>query len=380
MDLKNLVRIMGKNDRKRKKNVNTSEDPSDTNTSHGDTSLLSGVLSGVNRVLYGALGGSPTSESDNLNDGPKTSTPRMERTVTPTNADISAQLIETNKKLDTVLEKLSKLDMLEKRISDMEANVGSMDTRMKTVETKSTELEQAVTFMSAKVDEFQASHSATEAKQVDTTGINAAMLKMKEHNQQLQDTIIDLQCRSMKNNLVFTGLGGDNRDENTEDKLRRFIYNELHIERRIDFGNVHRFGRRVGNRPRPIVARFIYHNDRALVKSSAHLLKGKPFGISEQFPAVIEDRRKELYPVVKELKQQGERVKLVRDRLFVNGQLYTGNVDSASENTSVKKPYPPGPSQNYHTSGAHTSGAHSVSGAAASGPKDSKAKSYAAAA
>ena len=87
-----------------------------------------------------------------------------------------------------------------------------------------------------------------------------------------------------------------------------------------------------------------------------------------------------LYPVVKELKLQGERVKLVRDRLFVNGQLYTGNVDSASENTSVKKPYTPGPSQNYHTSGAHTSGAHSVTGAAASGPKDSKAKSYAAAA
>ena len=31
-----------------------------------------------------------------------------------------------------------------------------------------------------------------------------------------------------------------------------------------------------------------------------------------------------LYPVVKELKLQEERVKLVRDRLFVNGQLYTG--------------------------------------------------------
>ena len=159
---------------------------------------------------------------------------------------------------------------------------------------------------------------------------------MKAQNQHLQDTILDLQCRSMKNNLIFTGLGGDNRDENVEAKLRSFIYKELMIDNVIHFGSVHRFGISVGNRPRPIVARFLYHNDLVHVKSRAHLLKGKPFGISEQFPAAIEDRRKELYPLVKQLKRKGNHVKLVRDRLYVNGQLYKG--DDITENTSVKVP------------------------------------------
>ena len=64
----------------------------------------------------------------------------------------------------------------------------------------------------------------------------------------------------MKNNLTFTGLFESSR-EYTEGILREFIKNELGIEKYIEFGNVHRFGRREtpDRKPRPIVARFIYN-------------------------------------------------------------------------------------------------------------------------
>jgi hypothetical protein len=47
----------------------------------------------------------------------------------------------------------------------------------------------------------------------------------------------------MKNNLIFTGPLESPR-EYKEGKFREFIKNELGIEEYIEFGNVHRFGRR----------------------------------------------------------------------------------------------------------------------------------------
>jgi hypothetical protein len=47
----------------------------------------------------------------------------------------------------------------------------------------------------------------------------------------------------MKNNLIFTGPLESPR-EYKEGILREFIKNELGIEEYIEFGNVHRFGRR----------------------------------------------------------------------------------------------------------------------------------------
>ncbi|CAC5378430.1 unnamed protein product [Mytilus coruscus] len=43
----------------------------------------------------------------------------------------------------------------------------------------------------------------------------------QEHVQRLESSVLDLKCRSMKNNLIFTGLH-EVRDENTEEMLRGF--------------------------------------------------------------------------------------------------------------------------------------------------------------
>ncbi|CAC5390917.1 unnamed protein product [Mytilus coruscus] len=75
----------------------------------------------------------------------------------------------------------------------------------------------------------------------------------------MKKRVLDLQCRSMKKNLVFTGLHNV-RDENTEELLRCFLYNELGIDYKTEFVNVDRFGRYQGG-GRPIVARFLYHCD-----------------------------------------------------------------------------------------------------------------------
>ena len=64
----------------------------------------------------------------------------------------------------------------------------------------------------------------------------------EEDIESLKSTVLDLQCRSMKNNLIFTGLH-EVSNEYTEDLLRDFLHSELGIDYKIEFGNVHRFGR-----------------------------------------------------------------------------------------------------------------------------------------
>ena len=129
----------------------------------------------------------------------------------------------------------------------------------------------------------------------------------------------------MKYNLIFTGLA-EHDNEDCESKLRDFLYYEMNIEKDIEFANIHRFGKKPrtpDDRHRPIIAKFINYKDLELVKKSGRFLKGTRYGVREQFPQEIEDRRKLLYPIMKEEKKKNSKVVLVRDRLYVNNELVT---------------------------------------------------------
>ncbi|XP_021365508.1 uncharacterized protein LOC110458221 [Mizuhopecten yessoensis] len=122
-------------------------------------------------------------------------------------------------------------------------------------------------------------------------------------------------------------------------QLRRYNYGHAIITsplfaQYIEFGNVHRFGRIVGGKSRPIVARFIYNKDREGVLRCARRLKGSTFYINEQFPTEIQQRRRELGPTVRDLRGKGKNVRLVRDKLIVDGRLYDGPIIKQS---SVKE-------------------------------------------
>ncbi|XP_021370156.1 uncharacterized protein LOC110461149 [Mizuhopecten yessoensis] len=158
-------------------------------------------------------------------------------------------------------------------------------------------------------------------------------------NAELQEVVTDLQCRSMKCNLVFTGLQ-ENRGEDTEALIRQFICNELWIDDVHEFGNVHRFGKRRGNKPRPIVARFLCQRQHDDVLRHAFRLKGKVFGLHEQFPPIIEEARMKLYPVAKAKRRNGHKVRLVRDKMFVDGVLYTGDTSSQRMESRVQPAAP----------------------------------------
>jgi hypothetical protein len=91
---------------------------------------------------------------------------------------------------------------------------------------------------------------------------------------------------------------------------------------KIELGNVHRFGRNAWGR-HPIVVRFLYFTDLQYVLDNAYKLRNRPFGIKQQFPREIENRRKQLYSILRDVKREGKRVTLVQYRLYINNELYS---------------------------------------------------------
>ena len=165
--------------------------------------------------------------------------------------------------------------------------------------------------LSKKVAQIEREHSSLRSNQIKS-----------------DSTLIDLQCRSMRDNLVFTGIGEvtlkeDEEYEDVQKSLNTFLEYEMGIYEQIQFHRVHRIGAydkdTANESPRPIIAKFEKFKDREYVGSTARdTLKGKPFGIREQFPKVIEQKRKALYPIAKEARKNPDnKVRLVRDRLFV---------------------------------------------------------------
>lgn len=144
------------------------------------------------------------------------------------------------------------------------------------------------------------------------------------------ELMLDIQTRAMRDNLVFSGIPTEETTHNgvtredTEEVLKDFIKTTLQIPDNIEFERVHRAGQARLDRPRVIIAKFSNFKDRERVRKSApSKLKGTTYGVNEQFPKQIEDRRKKLYPVLKKARQQNKKAVLVKDKLYIENELFT---------------------------------------------------------
>ena len=149
---------------------------------------------------------------------------------------------------------------------------------------------------------------------------------LETENFELKENLLKQQSHSMKYNLIFGGISDKEFEtENTEAVLKHFLMTELDIKNvaDIEFQNVHRLRARKDGKPRNIIGRFTNYKDHEMVRKAASKLKDKPeYTISQQFPEEIVERRRRLYPKMKELQRKGQRATLVYDRLFVNGHPY----------------------------------------------------------
>ena len=88
-----------------------------------------------------------------------------------------------------------------------------------------------------------------------------------------------------------------------------------------------------------ILARFTRYSDHDLViKVVPESLRGKNhYKVYQQYPLDIAERRKELYPKLREYRRQERRAKIVVDQLYVDGVWYP-NGDPPQNQPTVHRP------------------------------------------
>jgi tRNA threonylcarbamoyladenosine modification (KEOPS) complex Pcc1 subunit len=243
----------------------------------------------------------PNKVTNSENKTPKTS----KKAMTSENPEEINKIDELYTMMKSVMAKLETLDLINERILSVEQNVKSLTKSIEFAHAEVTDLK-----------EEMKQRKRTEEKIVTRIG------ELEESNKRLQETVVDLKARSMRDNLLF-----HNIEESDEENCAEVIYSLLEekldmpdARQNIKIDRAHRVGRKRDSRrkPRAIVAKFNFFPDREKIRRNARKLKGTRIGISEQFPEEIEKVRQKLYPEMRRAKAEKQRVCLVRDKLFIN--------------------------------------------------------------
>ena len=259
------------------------------------------------------------------------------------------KLTEISSTLLVISQKTDKIDGIEKRLQTIEFNVSEFKTQLAESSAKIIEMEKSINFINESFEEARLDRKKM-ADVVDKikSEVRDVCKSVDEVNglrddcNELHEYVLDIQTRSMRDNLIFNGIE-EKDDENAEAILQTFLKDKMKIESPINFDRVHRHGRKSSNptRPRPIVAKFERFKKRETVRRSSKVLKGTNFGVSEQFPHEIVQRRKELWPKYKEAQRRGIRTSLVVDKLFIDGKRWFPGSASRDSTNNV---YPSSPS------------------------------------
>ena len=253
-------------------------------------------------------------------------------------------------RLGNIEQRLSKLDEIDNHLGGLSQKLATMDTRVLSLETticdnnrKLIELEESRNFDSKVCEDIRKSQTRIENEitegKVATDKLRQGFDMLQKKNESLSEEILELQTRSMKDNLLFFGIDEcgtfeDRMQERCAEKIHDFCEKELGIptaKGQIKIDRAHRIGKFMHGKKRPVVVKFNYFQDKMSVKKQAQeKLRDTPFRVSEQFPKTIQERRRSLIPHLIKAKQDGQRAVLNYDKLYVNGQLFNpGSVNSA---------------------------------------------------
>ena len=150
---------------------------------------------------------------------------------------------------------------------------------------------------------------------------------------QQESQLTDLRARSMRDNMVFSGITEDKNEkwDDTKTKLQNFLVNELKIQDvdAVQIDRAHRSGVKHDDKPRPIIAKLANSSSKDKIFQNVKNLKGKPqYSIQEQLPAEVMERRKRLWSKFKLAKSNPQnKVSWSLDKLIINGVSFSAEDD-----------------------------------------------------
>lgn len=256
------------------------------------------------------------------------------------NDSLEARLTAIECKMTSIHEMQSSLNTVKSQVEQLDEDVKCVKKDVQSLETNMNSLGNVFDSVKETVDSNKRNitdcqkitQQCTQAQRTAEDKMTAELRTVREESERLQSSVTDLKARSMRENLVFAGIPEDNR-EDTEAVLQEFLQRKYKLDYEIPFERVHRMGKwnEFNEHPRKIIAKFTYFKDREFIRTrAAQKLRGSRVWVNEQFPPEIEEKRKKLYPIMRQAKKDNKRTKLVRDTLYIDGEEYIPTSESAN--------------------------------------------------
>ena len=245
-------------------------------------------------------------------------------------------------KLEMIDKRLYKLDSIDSQLKEMSKKISHIDTRVISLETSSvgwnksiSEIEASRAFDSSTCEDLKHKQSkideSIKAEKSRGEHLSKHVESLKHENRRLSEEMIDLQSRSMRDNLLFYNfkeatLPEARKDENCMKTIFEFCQNTLemtNVQSTIKIDRAHRVGIYSNGKTRPIVVKFNYFQDKVNIKRLVHERSDSTdVKVSDQYPRAIQERRKTLIPELIKAKNEGKVAVLNYDKLLINGRRF----------------------------------------------------------
>ena len=147
--------------------------------------------------------------------------------------------------------------------------------------------------------------------------------EVSENKAELKEQLRIQEDRSRRNNIRVDGIEEDENEtwENTENKLRSFLYDKLEITDELYIERAHSVRRRKdvkfnsNNTPRTIVAKFLDYKEKEEVMRRRYKLKETTYSVREDFSKETVEIRKKLWDQVKKFREDGKHAFIKYDKI-----------------------------------------------------------------
>ncbi len=230
-------------------------------------------------------------------------------------------------KIDKILDSLPSISSTESELSQQSVQVHLLKENLDEITPKVDSHDSALESMDKDIEELKT--DMNEAQQVHNKSqhqmhfIEALRIKTKEMN----NHILELESYSRRDNLIFDGVE-ESPQENCFHTMFNIFENLMGIANARDFIWISRCHRLHPNQwkpgqPRPMIVRFHYYPDKVLMWKSRFNLKGTNIFVREDFPGIIDNRRRSMQSVYMVAREIDRKCFVIGDQLIFKGKRYS---------------------------------------------------------
>ena len=220
----------------------------------------------------------------------------------------------------------SSIDILLEKVGNIEKKVSKLDTIEEKLDSVHFEMDQMKDKQVKMEKEIMTYENDIKNLQIENSAMKLENITLKREIAELKERQIKQECYDRRSNLLFGNIA-ESTPEDCETLVKHFITNLLGLDcENFRFDRVHRHGTNpIKGKPRPIIARFCYFQDRQQVWQRRDKLAKTNSWIAEDFAPEVKERRQILKPVLRKAISMKKSAFLNVDQLVIDKKTYNVN-------------------------------------------------------